>query len=435
MVSFSGIGSGVDWSALIDGYVQAEKIPITTLEAKKTSTNQELTTIGSLVSRLQALSSAAEALQTPADVRSMSATASRDDLTATVSDAASPGRYEVRVNHLARAQVDHSQAFSSNGIGVAGAGGLVITAGDADPVSISLTGTETLAEVAAAINDSDANVTASVLNDGTGWRLAIQGQSAQAVTLAPVGTNLSFGTTVQARQAELEVDGLTVTRDSNRISDLFDGITLELNSETEAGETFSVEVKNDVKGLQDKVQTFLDAYNQVAGLISLELRSSGPNARPMAGDSTLQSLQRRLSGVVSGGYDHDGGTVSLGAVGIKLANDGGLSIDATKFEAAMESDPTALSSLLAGDGETSLTALLKDVVTNYTESGTGILRTKQSSLNDRLEGYDDQIERIENRASRLETRLRTSYASLDSNITELNSQLNAITAAFFGSQS
>jgi flagellar hook-associated protein 2 len=440
MVSFTGIGSGMDLTALIDGLVAIERIPITQIEAKKSTANQQLTTLGNLVSRLASLKSSADALNEAKEVRAVKASTSADDVaTAAVSNAAAVGSYNLRVTSLATPQVTVSQTYASTAAGQVGAGSIDIGVGSNTPVSVVLDGTETLDEVAAKINDAGAGVSAQLINDGTNYRIMIQGSApgtANAVSFQEnsisLGLNAPGANLSNPQDAVFSLNNLTITRSTNSVSDLLAGVTLNLSRAMDLTEPdVVVRVDNDPDALKGKVQDVATKFNEVLGLISVELSSgkAGSTARSLAGDSTLQGLQRRLAQIASSAYTHGGGTISLGAVGITLGSDGGLTIDSTKFAASLSSDPTALSDLLAGDGSTSFTARLKSLVDEYNQSGTGTLITKQSNLRNRISDWDDQIQSIEDRASRAEDRLRRTYTALDSKIAQLNSQFDYLASA------
>jgi len=440
MVSFTGIGSGMDLTTLIDGLVEVERIPIAQIEAKQATANEQLTTLGSLVSRLQSLKAAAEELDQTGEVRAVKA-ASTDDsiISAVVSDAAALGTYNLRVSQLATPQVTLSQAYASSSAGQVGTGSIDISINGDAATTVVLDGSETLEEVAAKIDGANAGVTAQLIYDGSNYRIMIQGLNpgtANVVTFREnsitLGLNQPGANLSDAQDAVFTLNGLTITRSTNTVSDLLAGVTLNLDREMAATDPdIVVKVDNDPTALQKKVQAVGDKYNEVMGLISVELTSGkeGSTARALAGDSTLRGLQRQLLQIASSAYSHGGTTVSLGAVGVTLGNDAGLTIDSAKFASMISSDPSALDDLFAGDGVTSFTAKLKALVDDNIRSGTGTLITKQSNLRSRIDGWDEQIQDIEDRASRLEERLRRTYTALDSKIAELSAQGDYLTSA------
>lgn len=441
MVSFAGIGSGLDLEALISGFVSIEKIPIGVINGRISEANQQLSGVGSLVSLLKTVESSAEGLDETNEVRAVSASSSDESfVTATASDAALLGSYDLRVNQLANAQATASQTYTTNTSGIVGTGAIGITVGTNTQVDIVLTGSEDLDGVAALINDSNARVSASVIFDGSSYRLMIQGDdvgSANTISFQEnsitMGLNLPGSTITAAQDSLMELNGITVTRSSNTIADLLQGVTLTLNREMAVTDgDVKMRVDNDTEALRGKIEGMTGAVNNVLGFLNLQLSSGAQegSATSLAGDTTLQGLQRRLMSMLSSGYTHNGSTVSMGNVGIVLGDDGGLSVDSDKFATALQTDPGALQSLFAGDGVTSFSALLKSIVTEYTLSGTGTLVTKQSGLKERIDQFDDQIQRIEERADRMEVRLRRTFTALDVRMAQLNTQATFVASAF-----
>lgn len=446
MVSFAGIGSGLDLGSLVDSLVQLEKQPINTLEARKATADRQLTNVGRLVSLVKSMETAAEELDEIDDVRALSATSSNEDyFTVTASDTAALGNYDLRVDNLAKAQVTRSMTYSQNVGGLVGTGSITITAGSDDPVDVVFDGSEDLDAVASKINDSGARVRAAVIFDGTNYSLMITADdvgAANAVTFQEnsitMGLNAPGAAVTAAQDAQIQLNGITVTRSSNSISDLLQGVTLNLESEMDAAApTESLVIDNDPDALRSKVEALTKSINDVMSFVNDELGSGATEgaATSLQGDATLRGLQRRISSLLSGAYTHmQGGMLSLGSVGVTLSDTGSLSIDADKFSTSIQTDPDALKSLLAGDGVTSFTAVLKSLVDEYTKSGTGTLVTKQNGLRDQISLFDERIEDIEDRADRLETRLRRTFASLDVKMAEMSNQSQYLANAFGGNQ-
>ena len=436
MVSFSGIGSGIDFAALIDGFVAAERLPINQISARKLEANEEITRLSSIVDKLNALETEALKLDVGDEVRSVVASSSDPDrVVVQATDTAAAATYTVSVTQLATAQMNSSQTYASDTAGVAGAGSIDITVGTDAAVTVTYDGSMSLSDIATAVNNSEARVAASVLYDGTNYRLVVQASetgAANTVTFAETGSGLGLTGSpalTAAQDALFDVNGIAVSRSSNQVTDLAAGLELEFNATTT--QPVTVEVRDDAEALREKLGGFVDAYNEVVKALNSELSfTSGTEASPLLGDSTLRGLQARLSGIATSAFPHGADTVSLGALGIDLANDGTVSIDAAVFDAAVNADPQTVQNLLAGDGSTSVTARIKTLVTEYTQSGTGILLEKQSGLQDRVRDFDRQIEQVERRASSLETRLRRTFAALDATISELNSQGSYLTALF-----
>jgi flagellar hook-associated protein 2 len=317
-------------------------------------------------------------------------------------------------------------------------GSMEISVGTADPVNITWDSDDNLTTLARRINDASAGVRASVLRDGTTFRLLVSAEdtgAANTVNYDEVSNVLGFGDLTSqltsASDAALTVAGVPVTRASNTLTDVIDGVTFELVSVTPVGEpATTVRVDRDPEGLAAKVQTFVDAVNAVQSFVAGQLGSkTASNGESLRGDSTLQAFQRQMSTILGGAHGPD--AASLGRFGVKLASDGSLTLDKTKLESVAAEDPEGLSRLLAGTSSNGLISALSTMSTEYTRSGDGILAAKQSTLRSRISAFDQQIERVERNATSLEERLRRQFTATDTTIALLNSQSSYINSMLY----
>lgn len=171
-----------------------------------------------------------------------------------------------------------------------------------------------LQDIAAAINAEAAlqgsTVSASVVSEemdgGMVYRLEITGAAPVSFTddnhvlealqvLRP-----ELADEVQSGQdAALVVDGLSLTRKSNSISDIFVGVTLFLSS-ADPGKPVTLSITQDPSATASVVQNFVDSYN-AARLYIRELTAfdaETQSAGPLLGDSAVLSVERNLFDIV-----------------------------------------------------------------------------------------------------------------------------------------
>jgi flagellar hook-associated protein 2 len=432
-ISLSGLGSGMDFSSLIDQLVAVERAPVDTVTKRKTNATTRLSTVTALVSKLAALKTKATGLDTAAEVRAVSASVSDSSFSATASGSAAPGSYRVRVTHLATAQEDSSRAFTSADAGVLNEGAVRFTVGDADPVTVSYDSGDTLAEIVGRINDQVDGVTASLLDDGDQYRILIRADETGAENAVgyeesgdSLGLSLESARQIDATDATLTLSGFAVHRASNHITDLVAGVTLDLKAEAETGDADAVlTVARDADGTKTKIKDLVTAFNDVNKIVSAQLSYNGVQRGQdtLFADPAISGLQRALGTLASSGY----GGSSLGRYGVTVARDGSLTIDETKLSAAVAADPAGLESLLAGTDR--LAEAIKGTVDRYTASD-GILTAKSKSLRSEISGYDDQIQRLEDAATSYEERLRKQFTALELALTNMQSQSTYITNVF-----
>jgi flagellar hook-associated protein 2 len=440
-ISFSGLASGLDSGSIIDQMVAAERASQGPITTRKLELGRQKIVVSDLASKLSALASKAKAFTTAADARSFTATTSDSTrIGVAVSGSAQPGTYAIRVNSLARAETTVSRTFLSANAGVLGAGSVSIAAGTDTPVTITYGATDSLAAIADKINSSGARATASVLHDGTTYRLMINARdsgTAAALSFTDGGDSLALANPgnvkVIAEDAEIELNGITITRGTNVLSDVLPGVTLTLSKTHLVDDADTViGVNSDAKGVRERVQGLLDSYNAVADVLDSQLRYDGvaKGQDTLFGDSMLRGLQLRFGALTTSERTHDAGTTSLGNLGISRDTHGKLTINSTKFDAAVAADPSALEDLLLGDGQVGMGKALSDLASEYTKSTDGLLAGKTKALDARIKGYTDQIDRIESSAVRLESTLSAQFSALEQLMVSLRNQQNYLSSLF-----
>ena len=448
-ITFAGLSSGIDVSTLISTLVSAEKEPETAIQTDQSNLTTQISTLGSLVSKIQALGDAATALDSAAAISAPTATSSSSStVSATADSTAVPGTYNVVVGALATAQTNVSTGFASDSAGVAGAGTLTIAGANGTNASITYSASDSLSDIAARINsDSSAGslVQASVINDGSHYRLvltATQSGVANGVTYgsSSLGLDSSTSQVTPAGDASFSVNGVSMTRPSNDVSDVIKGVTLSLGAVTQTGGAATkISVAVDTSSLQQKAQTIVDAYNSIASLLhgQMDYQGTALGANTLYGDTTVQGLRQQLAGAFATAYGSGSSLMNASALGIETQSDGTLAINATKFQAAVSANPNALQQVLLGDGSSGggLVGAIGSIVTDYTQYGTGALVTEQASKQGQITADTAQISRIDDQANSLSDRLSAQFAALDALESTLQSQQSYVSAMFSSSSS
>ena len=368
-----GVGSGVDTGALIDALVAAERgAKDTALTARSTRVEARISGTAQVKSALDALSSALATRTRNGALGPLPASSDTAIVTARATAGATrtlqPTNIEVRALAAGQALVSAPLASAAATVGQ---GTLTLTLGTLTPdgsgdfnfagaaagIDIDIgAGDDSLTGLAAAINHAQTSVRASVIDDGTGARLVLKGPTgAKSAFILTAGGDpgldrfvyrpgvAAMTVSASARDAELRVDGVTVTRPSNSIADLLPGTRLDL-VKAAPGTSVTIAASRDAGGLAQAVGDLVDALNALHGLTAT-LTHSGQGssaAGPLAGDATLRALARELGGLtgaVGGG---------LAALGVATARDGSLSVDAGKLGRAVAANPDAAEALLAG---------------------------------------------------------------------------------------
>ncbi len=425
-VTFTGLASGIDSAALIEQIVAAEKRPAALLGQRVSDLNSQGNIVDGLVSKLRAFAERARGLDLASEIRSVKAERSDPGhVGVAVSGAASPSRHTVRVLDTARAQSVTSRTFAGDAPGVLGDGSVTIAGDGGDPVTVSWSAADSLSAIATRINDAGAAATAAVVFDGSSYRLvatARQTGSAAAPVFSDGGDGLGWSAsgniTAAARDARFVLDGLTITRGHNLVSDVLSGVTLTLTAPHGAAEPdTTIDIAPDGDAVRDKVKGLIDAYNAVAGALDSQLRYTGTTkgTGTLFGDASLRQLQGALGKLVTD--EHAGAT--LRGLGIKLGASGQLSLDATAFDRALSDDRAAAEALFVDGGLAGKITALADT---YTRAGDGVLTAKGTSIDQRTARYQRDIERIEAAAAATGDRLRAQFTALERAISTMKTQ-------------
>lgn len=227
-----------------------------------------------------------------------------------------------------------------------------------------------------------------------------------------------FPTTLQSAQdASFTLNGMTMTRSSNVVTDALDGVTLKLNSVT--GSAVQLGVSFNATDISAAAQRFVDAYNVLTEFITT---ATGPVIKDndlsgtLQNDTSVRALKATLrSKLTARSSSASGNATHWSVLGISLDREGVLQLDAAKFKSTFEKNPTdvvkALSnnasepyiysgsaSGLAGDmaiaayGMVRSTGVLADVTKSY-EGKLSRLETEQSKLDKQIEAITARYER------------------------------------------
>ncbi|NVK37122.1 MAG: flagellar filament capping protein FliD [Gammaproteobacteria bacterium] len=356
-----GIGSDLLTSELVENIINADKAAgELRLNTQQEIIDAKISAYGEVQSKLYDFSEAIVALADSRNVGATKADSSDESiLTATATSSAPTGTYSVEVQRTAKSHSLVSQSYSSVTEAV-GKGTLTFTLGtttysggnydgftansEAGTATITIgDGNNSLLGMRDAINDADFGVKATIVNDGSGYVLQLTSEEtgedysmeivakdengALATTgLAAFaynknqdtpGTNLTE--TQQGTDALISVNGLSITRSSNEITEVIDGVTLSLKGE-DVGTNVSITVGADITSISDKVQDMVEAYNGFQALYKdlTKFNADSSTGSLLLGDSTLRSINTQIRSIMTSTVNDITGTSfrSLSELGI-----------------------------------------------------------------------------------------------------------------------
>lgn len=416
----AGIGSGLDVNGLVTQLMSVERRGLSVIQRSQSGIQTKLSAYGSISGSLSSLAEAARRLTQPSVVTSLTATSSNKEMvTATADSTAVPGSSSVNVTQLAQVQRLISPRVNDVTTAI-GTGRLTIAVGTYDsndnsftnksgttPVTIEIgEGQNTLEGLRDAINNANAGVAASLVNDGQGFRLVLTSSSSGASNSIKLtvedndGNNLddetggatpaaaSFSTAnlgglsflafdptaggqgsgrnlqqIQAAQsAQFTIDGIPITSETNTVTGAVKGVTFNLNQVTTT--PVRLDIKQDTTIVTNAVNAFVGAFNATSNLLKAQGASTGDLSRETMPSQIQRELRAALRGTLSA-YN-----LSMSDVGMSFDKDGILSLNTSKFTEALAKDPTIARKLFADTGSTSDARISYVTATSDTVPGT-----------------------------------------------------------------
>jgi len=442
MANFSvgGIASGLDTDSIIAKLMSIERRPLTLLKERESSLNTKLGLYQKANSLLNALKSAATTIGTASTLQSASVLSS-DTNTVTVTATSSPnyGTYSIgSVTSIARQSVHRSVGFSSQNTPIGGPAGstLTLTVGS-NTVTVSNYETKSLLDIRNEINNAGIGAQASVVDfsgTGTDYRLVVSATQTGTANAVTVTTDTgSLGMTMLQAASDLVFQfgtgggAQTITRSSNTVSDLIEGVTLTF-LQTKATAT-NISITPDVTQNVENVQAFVKAVNDLFQFFKDEL-TFDPNAKtqkPLVGDSTLNSIRTDVRSKLTEPVTGLGSSTitALSRLGITFDVDTGLmKVDTARLTEQLTNKPTEVvdffEAFAAQLTNTSKTGLLDRI----TDSVDGTIATRIDGVNDEISRLQEAQAALEERLARKEELLRKQFIRLEQVIAQSQSQFS-----------
>ncbi len=388
-ITFTGLGSGIDSTSIIQKLVEVESGQINRLTAWKEEWTAKIAALQALNTKMGDLRTAAQSMKTLATFQEKTASVGDASvLTAAAASTAASGTHQVVVNRLAQNEVEVHLGLASSTTSVNASGASQVFAfsyaGGAS-LSISVPDGTTLTGLAGLINANGGNpgVTATVLDMGAAYttdryRLMLTGNdtgAAYTITVDDVLTTLDgAGGTAnftssgfespapqQALNAQVRLDGYPpgswIERAGNTISDVLPGVTLSV---LKASATpVQVTVSDDTSAMQEKITSLVSTYNDLLTYVreQSQYNATTGEAGVLFGNYGLQIVKSQLAAIATGnapGFaDPPDSCLSLGQIGITTDSDetsatfGQLVVDEAALAAALSADPQGVADLMA----------------------------------------------------------------------------------------
>ncbi|NDY57372.1 flagellar filament capping protein FliD [Desulfovibrio sulfodismutans] len=387
-ITFTGLGSGTDFASMIDKLVAVEQTRITSLETWRTSWTDKIEAFQELNTQMLSLKTALEGMDTTGEFLVKTAGSSDGNvLSATAGADAQEGTHAIEVKQIAKNKImatTDGVATTTESINTSGASRIFAYVYEGKTYSVAVPAGASLTDLKNLINIDGDNpgVKAAIVNDGTAYHLQLRGMDTGAestleisdtTTLAGYGSS-DFTTSQTNQDALLKVDGWPATymsRATNSISDVIEGVTLNLRSAGEA----DLDIETDLDSVKENIETFVEQVNAVRTMIIdlTKVTTTGSSVSTstdseqtqigslLTGNYGIQLISSRLKDATAGsaiGFDWATDPyTSLSSIGIMTdAQEGSVTagllvIDDEVLDAALEKDIDAVASLFSADYE------------------------------------------------------------------------------------
>ena len=437
-----GAGASFDTKSIVEALVQAERAGAESQVQRKVAvTESKISGIGAAVSILDILKQGAELLNDARDFNTLTVqNTSAGAVNATASNTARAGTNSIAVTSLAKEQRSISSGFDSD----------IQTLNNNNAIQIDITvdgTTETLtvesanlAAVATAINEADLGLNAEIVNTGSGsgsYRLQLVGEagSSKSFSISSNFSELTFETIQTATDAELTVNGVDFIRSSNQISDIIQGVTLNLIGTTDQTETISI--SRDTSLAKENIISFVAMFNEASS--EFKILTGSENDGPLRGDTIFRSIVSQLRNIMVSESSSPGENInSLSSMGISIDRYGQLLFDEGKIDAALNENYDEVIELFSANindqsrfssDPAGIAGDIKNLIERVTASD-GYLSTAQASLTESSLGYEQDLKDIDERMLKVEERYNRQFLAMQTIIEEMNSTKESLIASF-----
>jgi flagellar hook-associated protein 2 len=348
-------GQGFDVATTVTQIQASEQAIETPWQTQLTALKAQDTVFSSLGIDLSTLTTSLQALTDFTGVFSEKEGSSSDTNVlslASASTTAVAGSHTIVVGQLAQTSSDVSTAISNANDTLSGSLTIQGTTFNVD----SADNDTTLASLSSAINSAGIGVTSSVITDSSGSLLSIVSGTSGAAGQLAISSSLSgassgsitFQTGENGQDANLTVDGVSITSPSNTVTNAIPGVTFQLLSSSVT--PVQVQITNDTADIGTAMSSFVSAYNAVVTDINTqEGNNSSGNPEPLYGSPTMALLQGGLSGSLFG-VAASGAISNITQLGLSVNNDGTLTLDSGTFDSALNSNFSDVTGFLQNTG-------------------------------------------------------------------------------------
>lgn len=444
-------GNGINVSAVVQELQAAESGQLTAWNNDLTTLQTQATAINNINTDLSNLQSAVQEFSGIGGVLTQLTTSSSESVivTATAQTGATPGNYTVVVNSLASAGTLYTDAVANANTSILPSGqttaDLAVQIGGSNgtiaDIPITEGSNDTLTTLASSINSLSATnnwgITATVVTDASGARLAIYSQatgSTGALSISNNTTSLAFEPPVGGTDAEVTVNGIPYASTTNTIAGAVPDVTFNLTS-ADPATPVTVTVTPDTTAVNNAINNFVTEYNTVIGDIKTQftINPATNSEGPLGSDTDLRILQSSLLNDIAyattDATSVSSGFSNIGALGISVNDDGTLTVNSSTLDDALTANPAAVANFFTNTNSTGFADNFANDLNGLTSPTTGALNSDLASNQNQQNDLTTEISNFQTQLAAQAAELTQQYDQVNANLEQYPFLLQEVTAA------
>jgi flagellar hook-associated protein 2 len=434
-VNALGAGSGLDTVAIVSAMVEAERAPKqNSIDRNTADVEAKVSGLAQVKSSLATLKTAFSALNDKSDFNFSALGNSQPTAVYAGFDGslAQPGSYSIMVNSLAKAEIRQSTAASSSTDDLNAGAALTFTVqvgtGTAETITISA-GNASLTNAATAINDLNIGVSAWVVEVSTGsYKMLMQGPTGTANNITITDSQDTFGlnsagNTVQtSTNANIEMNGVAVSRASNVVDDLIPGVDLELMATTT--ESAVISITRDITQAQSAISKVVTAYNDFEAVIKnlTSALGTGDDAGSLKTDSSIKAIRETMRNFMYIDSTTAGANVkNMMDIGVSVDRLGVYQIDDAKLALNLSSNFDEITQIFSAntDGQSSYGTASRGIagdlmvqIDDYLSSS-GVFTTREASYTATQSELADDQTALDTKMEKVKARYTSQFSTMN----------------------
>ncbi|WP_084631976.1 flagellar filament capping protein FliD [Demequina aestuarii] len=436
-----GLSSGLDTTSIIAQLMQIEAGPQTLLKRKQQTTQDVVTALQAINTKLRSLSESAGKAADPTSWKTFTATSTSTAATATASGSATGGSLTFSIGAVASTQVSLSAEIADGDVLLDPP---TLTVKRADGTTQSVTATSGApADIVSAINGAGLGVSATVVRVSSGGvtqsRIQFTSETSgtdgafevyagdEAAVAGGGAVRLDASVAREASDASITLwkgsaYEQTYTQSSNTFTGLMTGVDVTVASASAPGDEVTITVAPDAAGVKSLVSGVVGALS--VALADIDSRTATTRTTKddgttsvtpglLGGEASVRSLRTQL--IEAASYPVNG--VSPSSVGVNLSRDGKITFDEATFAAAVAEDPQG-----TADFVQALAARIEKVADSSSDPYDGTLTQQVTNRQSLAERYADEVTAWDVRLEMRRATLQRTYSSLEVTLSNLSSQ-------------